>query len=261
MFLYDERGPTLTTVAAPVIRTNGVPFYIQVADHLREELRDGRWQVGDLIPSEAALCELYGVSRTAIRQALGQLVLEGMLYKERGRGTFVSRPQVSLAVQETRGFFDEMTERGLAVQTTILRQGEGDLPVAFAADLHQATTGRAVVIERTRAVGSETLVYVTTYLPLPRFDGLAHRNLSNVSLYAVLAQDYGAHITNGRRRIEATKATDAVARYLDIRKGMPILRVTAVNYDDTGVPFEVFEAYYRADRTSFEVIVSAADHH
>jgi GntR family transcriptional regulator len=243
--------------AGRLIRPNGVPYYIQVADHLRQELREGRWAVGELIPSEAALCDLFGVSRTAIRQALGELVAEGLLHKQRGRGTFVSRPHVSLAVQETRGFFDEMVERGHAVETEILRQSVVDIPPEFAPELALPMGSQVLRIERIRRVATENLVYVTTFLPLPRFAGLVDRDLSRASLYAVLAEDFGVRASSGRRRIEALKATDVVAKHLAVRRNEPTLRVTAVNYDADGQAFEAFEAHYRADRTAFEVDVAA----
>jgi GntR family transcriptional regulator len=238
------------------MRAGGLPYYVQVADHLREEISSGRWAPGDLIPSEAGLCEAYGVSRTAIRQALGELVGEGLLHKEKGRGTFVSRPHVSLAVQETRGFFDEMADLGRPVETTILLQDTDVIPPALAPDLGVSMGSEVIRLQRIRAVGDENFVFVTTYLPLPRFAAILELDLESVSLYAVLAEQFGVEARTGRRRIEAVRAVDPVSRHLRLPKGTPLLRVTAVNVDRSGDPFEVFEAYYRGDRTAFEVDVA-----
>jgi GntR family transcriptional regulator len=238
------------------MRAGGLPYYVQVADHLREEISSGRWTPGELIPSEAGLCEAFGVSRTAIRQALAELVAEGLLHKEKGRGTFVSRPHVSLGVQETRGFYDEMAERGRPVQTTILLQDTDTIPPALAPELGVAMGSQVVRLQRIRTVGDENLVFVTTYLPLPRFAPIVDLDLTSVSLYAVLAETFGVQARTGRRRIEAVRAADPVTRHLQVPKGTPLLRVTAVNVDKSGDPFEVFEAYYRGDRTAFEVDVA-----
>lgn len=246
-----------SVVTGRVLRTGGLPFYVQVADHLREEVRTGRWAPGELIPSEAGLCEAFGVSRTAIRQALAELVGEGLLHKEKGRGTFVSRPHVSLAVQETRGFFDEMADLGRPVETTILLQDTAEIPPSLAPELGVAMGSRVVRLQRIRAVGSENLIFVTTYLPLPRFGPIVALDLSAVSLYAVLAESFGVQARAGRRRIEAVRATDPIAKHLEVAKGTPLLRVSAVNVDQSGEPFEAFEAYYRGDRTAFEIDVAA----
>src|SRR3954462_15956239 len=92
-----------------VVRTDATPYYLQIADILRVGIGEGKWEPGQLIPSESSLCEMFAVSRTAIRQALGQLVAEGLLHKEKERGTFVARSHVAIAVQELRGLFDDMT--------------------------------------------------------------------------------------------------------------------------------------------------------
>lgn len=246
-----------SAVGGRVQRGAGLPYYVQVADHLRDEIRSGRWTPGELIPSEAGLCESFGVSRTAIRQALGELVMEGLLHKEKGRGTFVSRPHVSLAVQETRGFFDELADLGRPVETRVLLQDVATIPPALAPSLEVPMGSDAVRLQRIRVVAEESLVYVTTFLPLPRFAGLVEVDLSSVSLYAVLADHFGVQARAGRRRIEAVTSAEPVTGHLRVPKGSPLLRVTAVTVDSTSRPFEVFEAYYRGDRTAFEVDVAA----
>lgn len=71
-----------------------IPYYYQLEGLLREHLRHGRWQPGEQVPSEKQLCETYAVSRTTVRQAIGHLVAEGLLYHVKGKGTFV-RPRRS----------------------------------------------------------------------------------------------------------------------------------------------------------------------
>lgn len=69
-----------------------IPYYYQLEGLLREQLRHGRWTPGEQVPSEKQLCEIYSVSRTTVRQAIGHLVTEGLLYHVKGRGTFVRKP-------------------------------------------------------------------------------------------------------------------------------------------------------------------------
>lgn len=240
-----------------VIRSTGVPYYVQVAAAVRTLLRDGRWRPGELIPSESGLCEMFGVSRTAIRQALAELVDEGLLQKEKGRGTFVSRPQVTLAVQEMRGFFDEMADRGRTVETTVLRQEVVPVPPSVAPELGLPMHADVVCLERVRSVAGEPLVHVATYLPLRRFERLLHVDLSHSSLYAVLSEQFGVEVRGGRRRIDAVAADATQARLLGIKARTPVLRVSATNVDADDVAFEHFEAWYRADQTSFEIVVRA----
>jgi GntR family transcriptional regulator len=241
--------------AGQVVRSVSTPYYLQIAEILRFGLAEGKWEPGQLIPSEASLCEMFGVSRTAIRQALAQLVSEGLLHKEKGRGTFVSRPHVAIAVQELRGFFDEMTAAGRPVSTKVLRHEAGVIPAVLAPALAVPTGARVVCLERLRSMGDEPLVHVSTYLPLTRFAGLLDIDLSDTSLYAVLNDDYGVQPHGGVRRLEAVAATASHARLLGVRARDALLRVTAINVDAAGAPFEVFEGHYRGDRTYFEALV------
>jgi multiple sugar transport system substrate-binding protein len=76
----------------PIDRNTPIPAYFQLKEQLREQLGAGVWQPGEKIPTEAELCELYNISRTPVRQALKELVVEGLLTRTAGRGTFVALP-------------------------------------------------------------------------------------------------------------------------------------------------------------------------
>jgi GntR family transcriptional regulator len=242
-----------------VVRSVSTPYYLQIAEILRAGIAKGTWEPGQLIPSEASLCEMFGVSRTAIRQALAQLVTEGLLHKEKGRGTFVARPHVAIAVQELRGFFDEMTATGRPVSTRVLRQEVVPISVAMAPVLAVPVGTSVVCVERLRSVGDEPLVHATTFLPWPRFAGLLETDLTTRGLYATLADDFDVRPHGGLRRLEAVSATPAEARLLGCRSRDPLLRLVAANVDDRGVPFEAFDAYYRGDRAVFEAVVRTGD--
>lgn len=256
-FGVAARRSSGTAVGGRVVRSAGLPYYVQVAGIIRDELRAGRWEPGALIPSESGLCEMFGVSRTAIRQALGMLVDEGLLQKEKGRGTFVRQPQVALAVQELRGFYDEMAVRGRVVSNTVRRQEVVVVPPHVAPELGVPMGSEVVLLERVRGTEDGPLVHVSTYLPLRRFERLLDIDLAQRSLYAVLAEEFGVEARGGRRRIDAVAATAEQAKLLKIPAKSPVLRVTATNTDADGVAFEYFDAWYRADRTSFEIVVSA----
>ena len=68
-----------------------IPYYYQLEGLLRDQVRRGCWQPGERVPSEKELCDIYAVSRTTVRQAVGNLVQEGLLYHQKGKGTFVRR--------------------------------------------------------------------------------------------------------------------------------------------------------------------------
>lgn len=234
-----------------------MPYYAQLAGILRERIADGEYAPGEFLPSEADLCDQYGISRTAVRQALDGLVAEGIVRKEKGRGTYVAKPEVaSFVVAELRGFFEEMTERGDVVETELIDAGIATVPPAVIADLQLNRGDEVVRLERVRKVNGEPVVAVRTYLPLARFpDLLDTHDFSTGSLYEVLSDDYGVQPRGGRRRFQAEAASAQLAASLDIAPGDPLVKLTAVNFDQDDQPFEYFVAYYRGDRAAFDLLI------
>ena len=82
----------LLAVADAIDRDVPIPYYYQLERLLRDQLGQGRWRPDEQVPSEKQLCEAYAVSRTTVRQAIGHLVADGLLYHVKGKGTFV-RPR------------------------------------------------------------------------------------------------------------------------------------------------------------------------
>jgi GntR family transcriptional regulator len=78
-------------VDVSIDRSTPIPYYYQLEVLLRQQIANGRWKVGQRIPSEKQFCEQYAVSRTTVRQAVNDLVALGLLYHVKGKGTFVAR--------------------------------------------------------------------------------------------------------------------------------------------------------------------------
>ncbi|HUX87594.1 MAG TPA: GntR family transcriptional regulator [Chloroflexota bacterium] len=76
---------------ASINRDVPIPYYYQLEGFLRQQIESGQWQAGEQVPSEKQLCEYYTVSRTTVRQAVTNLVNEGLLYHVKGKGTFVRK--------------------------------------------------------------------------------------------------------------------------------------------------------------------------
>lgn len=243
---------------SPIRKTEPLPYYAQLAELFRDAIRKGDWAPGRPLPSEQAIGEFFGISRTAVRQALAELVAEGLVRKEKGRGSFVRGPRpAEFVVQELRGFFDEMTDKGKVVETEVLQLDITVAPAEEAALLKIPTGSKVVELERLRRVDGEPICVVRTLLPSPRFAGLTGQELSGASLYEILRTAFGVEPRSGSRTVEAVAADRRRARLLGVRSGSPLLRLTAVNLDQSGEPFEHFTAWYRADRTSFHIEIGA----
>jgi GntR family transcriptional regulator len=255
----STRAPAAPGDPASLIRRGDpLPFYVQLAGILRDEIGRGRWKPGDVLPSEGELQSSYRLSRTAVRQALGQLVSEGLVQKEKGRGTFVRRPPLAdLVVQELRGFYDEMTDKGHAVTTRILSQEISVVPPRVAGELGVRMGSQVLHLVRLRSVDGVAICEVETFLPLPRFERLQTIEMTYRSLYSVLSTEFGITPSGGHRFVEAELAPPDVAANLGVHAGDPLLKLVAVNLDQSGTPFEFFNAHYRGDSTRFELFIQS----
>ncbi|MFV1949741.1 MAG: GntR family transcriptional regulator [Anaerolineales bacterium] len=237
----------------PIDRNSLIPFYIQVIDSLTEYIDNNHLPPGHQLPGEADLCQSFNVSRTVIRQALQELEYKGLIYKEKGRGTFVAEPKIHEGLfQELTGFYQDMVAKGHRPMTDVLKQ-EKVLATKKVAAFLDLTPGTAVIqIDRLRFINQEPIVYVTTYLPFDLCPALLDVDLSNQSLYAYLEQEHGLLIARGKRFLEAVIANQLEAELLKIDIGAPLLLLNSVSYLPDGKPIEYFHAVHRGDRSKFE---------
>ncbi|NIS81327.1 MAG: UTRA domain-containing protein [Anaerolineales bacterium] len=236
-------------------RRSAVPYYVQMKEALREQIESGTWQPGTRIPGEPELCRLFGVSRTVVRQALKEMEYEGLVLREKGRGTFVAEPKISSRslVHSLAGFYEDMDARGLTPVNEVLEQGIVPAGAKVAVNLKLEDLAPVIKLTRLRFVQGEPIVLVTSYLPYELCRELVNADLSRQSLYAFLEKECGLAVARGRRRIDAIVADEYEAGLLSIDKGSPLMRVESVSYAQDGAPVEYFIGLFRSDRAQFEV--------
>jgi GntR family transcriptional regulator len=240
-------------------RASPVPLYFQLVRALREEIVSGRWRPGDRLASEPDLGKHFNVSRTVVRQALARLEDEGLLLREKGRGTFVSDGRDrSWLLQSSAGFFqDEVARHGLPVTSTVLRRELAPLPdwAAEALGLPRGSQGAALC--RLRSIEGQVALYTENYL-LPELADTVLGLPPDASLYEALEHDLGLVIHGGRRVVEAVAAGEEVGRLLEIAPTAALAFIASVSWDDELRPFDCYQAWLRTDRTRIEVQVSRA---
>jgi GntR family transcriptional regulator len=224
-----------------------MPLYHQIELDVRRQIESGAWKPGDQIPTEAELGTLYGTSRVTIRQAISNLVAEGRLVREPGRGTFVCEPAVTAGPRGLTSFTEEMRGLGFRAASQLL-----DLRLAPAGDevaqlLKIEPDGAVVVIKRLRLGDDRPVGLQTAYLPARRFPDLERGSLAQGSLYAHLESHYGVVPVGAEETFSAAPITGDSARLLQVSDGACGLRVERVTFDGHG-PFEYVASILRGDR-------------
>lgn len=235
-------------------KTSIIPYYYQLKEIIKHLIEENILREGEQITSENELCREFDVSRTVVRQAINELVNEGLLVRRKGKGTFVARPKIiGSLMQNLCGFYKDMVVKDLNITTKVLEFSVIESGKKASHKLGLEPSDLVFKLIRLRFVNNEPIVYVTSYIPYYLCPDLIREDLAKQSLYAVLEEKYGLEIVSSRRTIEAIAATDNLASSLDVDLNAPLLLLKSVSYLKDGSPVEYFEAKHRGDRSGFEV--------
>lgn len=229
-----------------VDRDRPEPLYHQVREDLRTRIDNGAWDIGEQIPTEDELCDLYQVSRITIRRAVSDLVDAGLLMRAHGRGTFVRNPRMIAGARGLTSFTREMQDLGLNPGSRLLDRAvipaEGHIAEAL-----QLTEGDDVtVLRRLRTGDGDPIGLQTAHLPVKRFPDLPKVELEG-SLYAHLERHYGLRPTEATETYRVTRAEGRDAELLDVADGACSFQVERLTFDREG-PFELVTSIMRGDR-------------
>ncbi|KRM54386.1 GntR family transcriptional regulator [Lacticaseibacillus sharpeae] len=230
-----------------------VPKYRTIEQDLKRKITDGTYAKGSLIPKEMELAAEYAVSRPTIRQAVQELVNQGLLEKKRKRGTIVCQNKIAQEFTHVIKSYDaEMHEKGLQTATRVLdfKLEHAHDDVAFALNL---TPGADVYkLERLRSAQGEPVVLVTTYIPAAVDADLLDVDFTTESLYPEL-KARGYQVAHVHRKLELSTATPTVANMLEVRTGAPLFYFHTYGSTKAGQVVEYSTALYRGDTSYFEI--------
>ncbi len=234
-------------------KSQPIPLYFQVKENLLEKIQNGYYEVGDLIPSESELQESYKVSRITIRRAIQELVQEGHLFTQQGKGTFVSKPKASQELNLISSWAETMARLGMHPETKLIKISEEPAPVNIAKLLDIPIGDKVYKIERLRYADGAPTCLMTNYLLASIAPGLAEKGLIGESLYETLEKAYNIIFGRAEETVEAKAAKAAEAEQLQVKRGFPLLHATRITHDIMDRPFEVVVSITRADRYSYKI--------
>jgi GntR family transcriptional regulator len=243
----------VTEIGGAIDKTSPVPFYYQLRQLLEGAVANGGLGAGDQIPTEAALCERFDVSRTVVRQALSDLERTGLVTRIKGKGTFVAPPKVSEFVAQTlTSLHEDLQGRGERLTTKVLRLEAEPVSAHVAKRLDLDESDQIVLLERVRYLRGEPLVVTTAHMPYSLCAPILELDMSDRSLFETYEGHLGLKLHRGTRAIEASTASGEVAQHLDIPEGAPVLVFSGVTYLEDDTPIEYFVGIHRGDRSRFE---------
>lgn len=236
-----------------MVRATAIPLYYQIETVLRRKILSGEYPPNACIPSEEALSADYGVSRITIRQALALLERDGLVVRQRGKGTFVSENAISLETPKLTGSMEDIILLGIKTTTKVLDMSTIKAPENIRNHLKLAPKSEVFRIEKIRLVENNPFSYVVNYLSPEIGQKIKEDDLAVKPLLMILEDNLGIRAAEADQTLEATIADAHVVPLLEIRLGDPLLKVERTVFDPKGNPIEYVSVLYRADKYSFNV--------
>ena len=228
------------------------PLYRRLLAGLLSDIQTGKLRPGDLIPPEVEIARHNGISRHTVRQAIVELTREGLVRRERGKGTFVlARPLVQ-SLRTFYSFAHEMRERGLPFHTRVLHRTIARAQMDVARRLSLEEGAEVIQLELLRIVEGSPLSLEFCVFPHQRFPSLMDADLRFTSIYEVIAQQHGVYITGAHEQLRPVVLDRRQADLLDTKSGAPAFHVDRLT-SAGALPIEWRRSLIRGDRYLFRV--------
>jgi GntR family transcriptional regulator len=236
-------------MSSVILPHTAIPKYYQLANILQRKIEAGEWPPRSAIPSERQLEQLYDVSRPTIRQAIESLIQLGLLYREHGRGTFVSPEKLQKGLRELTSFSEDLAQRGIT-PGQVIRSIQQVVPAeAILLRLELPPEHLVTRIDRIRLGNAVPIGLQTSYLALGPGQEITSADLeASGSLYLTLEEKFNLIPTEADETLEVTLANREEAALLQIKEGAPLLLSERLTFNQNRQPIEFVHILYRGDR-------------
>jgi GntR family transcriptional regulator len=236
-----------------VLPNSQQPLYAQIKDLLRSRILSGTYAPLSQMPSEHDLCVMFDVSRITVRQALGDLQKEGVLFKLHGKGTFVSKPKAFQNVTSLQGFGEAMSSMGYEILNQIRSFQVVAADRHVAGRLGLAEGAEVVEIHRVRLLNRAPVSLDITWVPATLGKRLAQADLETRDIFLILENDCGVALGHADVSIDSMLADADIAGALRVDEGSPILRIERLTHDEAGQPIDYEYLYFRGDTFQYRL--------
>ena len=229
------------------------PLYDQLVDVLRDKI-ENEFEPGDMLPSERALSERYGLSRTTVRLAQNKLEMLGLVKRCHGKGTFVAdNAREATNLTGTYSFTEQMRNTGRVPKTVILDFELCEATKTLVERLGVRLGDQVFSARRLRLADDVPMMVERTYLPAREFLGLTREVISSKPLYELMEQDFSQKIRQAEEEFCASIARSSDAEVLGIPEGAPVLDLTRITTSQSNVVVEYTHSVARADQFKYTV--------
>lgn len=229
-------------------RDSHVALHRQLSQQLREAIGAGQYRPGDRLPTEPELAAQHGVSRITARQAVMQLVRDGLVVRRQGKGSFVAEPPVHHDLVDLRGIYDELVARGVNPTTELLDYGEV-LPPANVAERLRSAARKVLHYQRLYLRRDEPFAVSWAYLA-PGVPRITRELVAAHTTYHLFESFMHIKISHADLSVRARAPSAELRKLLRLRTRTPVIAMERVSYALDGKPVEF--TLYCANAESYE---------
>lgn len=226
------------------------PIWKDIANALRADIAEGRYQQGDKLPTEAALAERFGVNRHTVRHGLSNLVEEGLVWTRRGAGAFVAETPADYPIGKRVRFHENLAAAGRRPEKRVLHTTERPAAAGEAKALAIAEGDGICAYHGLSLADGQPIALFESLFPLERFPNMTAVLADECGVTEAMKAQGVMDYTRASTRLTACRATATQALQLHISEGDPVLRSTSVNVDLDGTPIEYGRTWFAGDRVT-----------
>lgn len=232
-------------------RNSKLPLYYQLKEILKEEIDIGKYKPGDRVPSENEFASMLNISRNTSKQAIADLVSEGVLYRIQGKGTFVSEKKMFSGIMETFSFSEEIKNGHMQLTTKVIFAEEIVESKETIQYLKLKESTELFRIQRLRLLNDIPVALQTSYIPKFFCPDLLKYDLSAKSLYDILKDNYSISFSSFTESLSCVKADQYESGYLKVKKDAPLFFLTRKTFTKNDEIIEVVRSFMPGDRCEF----------
>jgi DNA-binding GntR family transcriptional regulator len=235
---------------ASIDRDSYEPAYAQLVNILRQSMAAGILRPGDQLPSEAQLCERYGVSPMTVRRAINMLVDQGIVITEQGRGTFVkpiAMGEASFQLRDLQDLFNDTEHTTVTVLEARIVSADERVARKLAIPIGQ----RTVYIRRILRTDGLPALYHREYLVYDPTRPIVEAELEVTALQRLFSGAGETILKRGEISMEATLLDQEEARLLQVQQPMAAFCFEHLFYDFEDKPISWGWFIGRADLLRF----------
>ncbi|HOQ01667.1 MAG TPA: GntR family transcriptional regulator [Acetivibrio clariflavus] len=228
------------------------PLYSQLKNIIIEKIEKGEYPSGSKIPSEQELCELYDISRPTVRQAISELTSSGYLYKEKGKGTFVSNPKTVVNAKSYTGFTDSILDNDMTGERKIISaETLTNRELRLLDDVFSIGNNQVIdfaCFNYTGKINDDLISLNTSYIPINLFPNIIEDVKNQKPSFDILRGKYPLLPTRTKSTLEVIYTEQFEAQYLMVPPGQALIKISNIIYSKSGQVVEFVISKYRADR-------------